>query len=138
MTEKKSSWVRRFFYSRWFWLSGLVLLLLFLIGNARAYYQEFKVKQEIRSFEERLGSLKREKLESLDILRYVLSDGFVEEKARTELHMKKPGEHVVIVKGRDEENRGDETSTSTRQDMSNPLKWWYYFTHRKLPALTDE
>ena len=43
---------RRFFGSRLFLLVGLAVAVLFAFGFARAYYQDYKVRQEIRALQE--------------------------------------------------------------------------------------
>jgi cell division protein FtsB len=119
--------INRFFYSRLFLIVTAVLALFISFGVARAYYQDVKIRQEIRTLESDIEGLHRKKLESMELLAYVLSPDFVEEKARLELNMKKLGEHVAVVQ------RGEilEATTSevgdTGQEVSNPLKWWYYF-----------
>ena len=83
--------------------------------------------------QQELQNLQHKRIQSMDILRYVMSNDFVEEKARTELNMKKPGEHVVIIQDADTGTVSSSTPNhSSGQTASNPLKWWYYFTHRTL------
>lgn len=132
MERKEQHWLRRFFRSRLFFVFGAGVLIFLAFGNARAYYQEYKVQQDIRQFENQISSLKQEQIQSFELLRYVLSDDFVEAKARTDLRMKKPGEHVIIVKGGESENELITAAASPGQEVSNPLKWWYYFTHQEL------
>ena len=65
-------------------------------------------------------------------MKYVTSLSFVEEKARTELNMKKPGEQVLIITNlENSENRGAANQKEVTP-LSNPLKWWYYFTRQSL------
>ncbi|MBT3817344.1 MAG: septum formation initiator family protein [Candidatus Magasanikbacteria bacterium] len=123
--------LRRFFSSRLFLVIAFSILVLVAFGYIRAYYQDYQIKQEIKQLEEDVQSLERKKLESMDILQYVMSDEFVEEKARTELNMKKPGEHMLFVQqpyGEEDEHLTSDLSTG--QYTPNPVKWWYYFTHK--------
>ncbi len=126
--------MRRFFASRLFLVTALVMSLTLAFFYARAYYQDFRLKQEINRLQEEVQLLEKKKLESLDILQYVMSDEFVEDKARTELHMKKPGEKVIVVQG---ERRAAETSAGKEEEagqtIGNPLKWWYYFLRKNVP-----
>jgi len=115
----------------------MVVVVVFLAINfVRAYYQEYKVKQEIAALREDVKHLEQKKLESLKILKYVTSDAFVEEKARTELNLKKPGEQVVVVTGQEEQSATVHTSEQDDQKayLSNPARWWYYITHHSLPG----
>ncbi len=134
----QSSFVKRFFASRWFLAVSLAVAVLFAIGYARAYYQDYKVRQQVTALENEVRSLEKKKLESMEVLNYVMSDRFVEEKARTELNMKKPGEHVLLL-GQDQAvspkpMRETVVETGGGQRLPIPLKWWYYFLHIPWPA----
>lgn len=133
--QRAQSPVRRFFTSRLFLIVILVVAIFLAINYARAYYQEYKVKQEISALREEVKHLEQKKIESLKILQYVTSDAFVEEKARTELNLKKPGEKVVVISGGDEQKRSGEQGVDEPKTryLSNPIKWWYYITHHSLP-----
>lgn len=127
---RESSLVKRFFISRWFLICGFVVALFLAFAYARAYYQDYKIKQEIRQLKEEVRLMERKKLESLDILEYVMSSTFVEEKARTELGMKKPGEQVIILDaGQAKKEPAEAPKEEDRQNFRNPIKWWYYFFH---------
>ncbi len=123
---------RRFFASRLFLIILFIVIALIAMSYTRAYYQHYKIQKEIASLKQEIGLLEKKKLESISILEYVQSDTFVEEKARTELHKKKPGEQVLFIESEEIDISEKETSLSaenSRQDMPNPVKWWYYFTH---------
>lgn len=128
--SRQDSTFWRFFSSRLFFLLSVLVLGMISLSVGRAYYQDYLVEQEIRSLEERVELLRRKRFESLDILAYVLSPAFVEEKARTELNMKKEGEQVVVIPEQDllALRRDEDSSTvSTGQQPSNLVQWWYYF-----------
>ncbi len=124
---------RRFFRSRLFLLILLGIAILISFNYARVYYQDYEIRKEIRQLEEEVRSLEQKKLESLNILQYVTSNSFVEEKARTELNMKKPGEQVAIIHTPSIEMGEAVVSPEedTLTDVANPLKWWYYFVKKK-------
>lgn len=126
--------LRRFFASRSFLLISLGVAVLFAVSFARAYYQDHKVREEIKNLQDEVKHLEKKKFDSIELLKYVSSDSFVEEKARTELNLKKSGEHVVFVKDlEDSEGENSVSSKEENKDLSNPVKWWYYFTHKALP-----
>lgn len=128
--EGQSSAIQRFFASRLFLIIALCIALLFALGYARAYYQDYKVKQQIAALKEDVSRLEKRKLESLRILQYVMSPSFVEERARTELNLQKPGEHTVVLERRASMPVASSTAGGpSGQKIGNPLKWWYYFTH---------
>jgi len=138
MTEyRKNTSVGRFFASRSFLLVALIIVALLALGFARAYYQDYRVKEEIRQLEHEVSQLEQKKLDSLDMLKYVASSAYVEDKARTELNMKKSGENVAFLQNivEDESKTGDNIDLSTdRQSLTNPVKWVYYFIHKELPV----
>lgn len=125
--------VRRFFQSRLFWLVTVPLLILALIGLGRAYYQDYQVAQEIRALQDQVSQLQKKKIESAALLSYVMSPDFVEERGRTELNLKKPGERVLVIP---QEHRVTGTVANDplpESKASNPVRWWYYFTLHHLP-----
>jgi cell division protein FtsB len=125
--EKSQSWVKKFFTSRYFLLVFSGILLIILVGYVRAYYQDYKIKQEIKQLEAEVKTLETKKIESLEILQYVTSEDFVEEKARTELNLRKPGENMVIINREENAFESDSTDLESSQHLNNPTKWWYYF-----------
>ena len=59
-------------------------------------------------------------MELLEVLKYVKSDSFAEEKARTELNMVKPGEQVLVVpKSEVKGNRQENNSMIGLSNISN-------------------
>ena len=108
---------------------------LIIFGSIRTYYQDYKVKQEIASLQDEVNNLQKKKFQSMELLQYVTSNAFVEEKARTELNLKKPGEHVLIIPNiqKSQENKEANSQISqSGQNLSNPIKWWYYFIHKPI------
>ncbi len=124
--------VRRFFQSRLFWLIIVLLFGIIAAGLGRAYYQDYQVAQEIQALQAQVEQLQKKKIESAALLSYVMSPEFVEERGRTELNLKKPGEHVLVIP-----NAHRATSTVEQvlpeSKASNPVRWWYYFTVHHLP-----
>jgi len=132
MKAKEENKVKRVISSRWFLVVALVIAVFFAFVFARAYYQDYKVKQQIESLKEDVKNLQTKKLESMEILKYVTSDNFVEEKARIELNMKQPGENVIILKNVNTSEREKLTTEEEIHILNNPIKWWYYFTHKDI------
>ena len=117
----------KLFQSKTALLVLLAIALFLVIGYTRAYYKNYLVKKEITRIEQEIESMEQKKLESLEILKYVMSDEFVEEKARTEMNMKKPGEHVAFMT--DYREVGQKTDRDDSR-ISNPKKWFRYFLHK--------
>lgn len=131
----QSSPLRRFFTSRLFLVVMFGMIALIIFGSVRTYYQDYKVKQEIASLQDEVNNLQKKKFQSMELLQYVTSNAFVEEKARTELNLKKPGEHVLIIPNMQKNGETKELSpqiSESGQNLTNPIKWWYYFIHKPL------
>lgn len=122
----------RVLLSRWFLLSLLAAAVIIAISYARAYYQDYKVRQQIAALETEVLNLQRKKLVSLDLLKQAGTEQFLEDKAKTELNLKKPGEQVLVIPNiKPETPQTVVATTTTAVDepvLSNPRKWWYYFT----------
>ncbi|EKD67072.1 MAG: hypothetical protein ACD_48C00613G0003, partial [uncultured bacterium] len=127
-TEKRT--LRRFFSSRLFLLFLSLTAFLVAISYARAYYQDYAIRQEIKELEQEVQKLQHKKLESFELLKYVTSDEYVEEKARVEFNLKKPGEHVIAIpEGLDTQNDIYDASEDIPElPLNNLKKWWYYMT----------
>ncbi len=126
--DQNQKW-KQIFYSRWFLALLFGLTFLLIISYIRAYYQEFQVRQEISNLQEQLRSLESKKIETVELLKYAQSSTFVEEKARTELNLIKPGENAVIITSGSEllANRQEKTNMIKWSQVSNPIKWFKFF-----------
>ena len=132
MPSSGANW-KKFFYSPWFLGVIVVAVLALLFGYGRAFFQDYQVGQEISHLQDEARNLEAKKLESLDILKYVKSQSFVEEKARTQLNMAKDGEQVAIITASRTKN-GDGQGKNNMLELgqvSNPGKWWNYFFEDK-------
>ncbi|MBP6859283.1 MAG: septum formation initiator family protein [Candidatus Magasanikbacteria bacterium] len=126
-TQKINSW-KIFFSSKIFILIVAIVAGMVVFEYARAYYQDYLVRQEIAYLEDQTKKLEAKKMELLDVLKYVKSDSFTEEKARTELNMVKPGEQVLVVSQLASENGRQEKNAVVKWDnIPNYKKWLKYF-----------
>lgn len=128
MPSNDSGW-QKFFYSTWFLAAAFLVIAVLVFSFGRAYYQDYQVRQEIQKLQEAARNLEAKKIQSLELLQYVRSSSFVEEKARTDLNMSKPGEQVAIIL-KDKPNSGggqEENKVLELSNLNNPIKWWNYF-----------
>ncbi len=124
---KESGW-KIFFSSHIFVLIIVLVATMVAFAYGRAYYQDHLVRQEIAYLEEQTKKLEVKKMELLGVLKYVKSDSFTEEKARTELNMVKPGEQVLVVSKTESADSGQENGAVVKWDnISNYKKWFKYF-----------
>lgn len=133
MADRQKSKLVRFFNSRAFLVVIFVAGILVLVGYGRAYYRDYKIRHEIVSLQQEVRRLEKKKLETLSILNYVSSPDFVEEKARLELNMRKPGEQVLVIPEVSVSTTVSDTQVEElgKKYLNNPIKWWYYFTDSK-------
>ncbi|MBP7992737.1 MAG: septum formation initiator family protein [Candidatus Magasanikbacteria bacterium] len=127
VTEKQSA-LERVLLARWFLFLLLGLLIIIAVGYARAYYADYQVRQEIAKLQDEVRSLENKKFTSLQLLDRSQTENFLEEKAKTELNLKKPGENVLIIPEITQETTVPATTPVDEAVLSNPQKWWYYFT----------
>jgi hypothetical protein len=110
-------------------LIGLLGALGFMtLAFAQAYYQRYKFEQEINQLKEKKKKLETKKLETLDLLQYIKSPDFVEQKAYTELHRTKPGEQIVIITTPTATFSGQASEDMIQTSEENIyMKWWHFF-----------
>lgn len=129
MSSKNNGW-KNFFSSKLFMLVATIISIMVVFGYGRAYYQDYLVTQEIKHLQDQVKKMEAKKMELLEVLKYVKSDSFAEEKARTELNMIKPGEQVLVVpKTAIADNRQENNSVIGWTNISNYKKWWRYFVN---------
>lgn len=131
-SHKQQQSMRQFFLSRGFLIVALFLAVVIAFGFARAYYKDYRVRQEIRQLESEVADLEKKKFQSIELLEYVTSKDFVEEKARTELNLKRPGEYVAFIKNSQHDRTEAVSEDVDEAPLSNPVKWWYYFIHKSI------
>ncbi|MFA5062213.1 MAG: septum formation initiator family protein [Patescibacteria group bacterium] len=126
----ESGW-KKFFGSRIFLLIAAIMAIMVIFAYARAYFQDYQVRQEIAQLQADAGNLEAKKIQLLEVLKYVKSSDFVEAKARSELNMIKPGEQVAVIpsQGRAGDNRQQKADMVSLSDVPNYIKWWNYFVH---------
>lgn len=130
MNRKNDNGLVRFFYSKFFLLFSFVVLFLIVFVCVRTYLQDYQARRELEKTQDTANELKIKKIQLLDLLQYVKSPAFVEEKARTDFNMIKPGEKVVILPPSSTVN---DAYGQKKNDMiildntPNYLKWWKLF-----------
>jgi cell division protein FtsL len=100
------------------------ILVLVLISLNRSWNKSREIENEITGLENEITGLETKNLELSQLIKYLNSSAYIEEKARTDLGLKKPGEKTVII--------SELTSTTSlklekEENQSNIKKWWEYF-----------
>lgn len=128
--EQQAGFLKRFFASRSFVIVGVVVLLLLSAVFLRAYYQNYKVHQEIRYMLDEANRIESKNAELKTLLDRVKQNDYVEEKARTELNMVKEGEKQTVILGKNNYVGQVQAVVVESKRISNPREWWnYFFNH---------
>jgi len=120
-----------FFYrlsssQRFLAIVGLIFLLLIIIPLAKTYSQRRLVEKEIADVQKEIAEFESNNQELQEMIAYLESDQSLEEQARLNLNLKKPGEEVIIIEDKDLKKSQFQESSNQKQ-VSNFVKWWNYF-----------
>lgn len=130
-TGKQKTARRRGFFS-FFWASQIVVLLLALIflilvmvPLLKNYAKQRLITSELQELQAEISDFESKNQDLSAMLEYLQSDDSLEEQARINLGLKKPGEKVIVIQiASSSPSDGKEEKDSI---SSNFLKWWRYF-----------
>ena len=117
------------------WKNFLIsaILLLVLIFGGISFYKSWSrskaVNDEIAQLQTNIRNLEQDNKDFQELIEYFNSDAYIEERARTDLGLKKDGEKVAVVPKTEETEATtvSKTSVSNNSELTNPQKWWNYF-----------
>ncbi len=111
--------------------AGLLVLALISMPLAKNYNRRKSIDKQIAAIEEEIKKTENKNTDLQKLIDYFRSDQFVEEQARLNLNMKKPGESVAIVSPDDSIAASRQTSGSgtgpAEPAAANPHRWLKYF-----------
>jgi len=115
-----------------FLVGGIMILAFVLIRLGQTWNRGREIKSEIITLQEQTQSLEKENLELTELINYLNSVAYIEEKARVDLGLKKEGEKLVIVssqnlKGGSAQAITAEGAETPAEAGSNIKKWWQHF-----------
>lgn len=111
------------------WIVSIILLgILMFIGFSmvQSWLKNREVNSEIIGLQTNINDLQRENEQYQQLIEYLNSNAYIEEKARTDLGLKKQGEKVVVLP----ENLITSPATSSSNNAgseSNLARWINYF-----------
>lgn len=96
-------------------LTVIILTLLSLLGwsNWRLFQRRREVEAELNQLDRKIKALKQEK-QTIQASINQEDEQLVEEMARQQLNLKKPGEEVIVI----------ERPQSEQESQSQQKKWW--------------
>jgi cell division protein FtsB len=118
---------RLFSSQRFLAIIGLFFLLLILFPLAKTYTQKKLVEKEIADVKKEITDFESANAELKEMIAYLESGQSLEEQARLNLNLKKPGEKVIVVEALKNESSLEDINKTTASE-SNFTKWWHYFS----------
>ena len=88
---------RLFSSQRFLAIIGLVFLLMIVFPLAKTYTQRKLVENEIDGVKKQINDFESTNQEMRDMITYLQSDQSLEEQARLNLNLKKPGEKGIVI-----------------------------------------
>lgn len=126
--------MKKILKSKLFLVIGVVILIFASINFVRSWKQNRVINQEINDLEQEIYSLEKNNLQLSELIKYLNSTAYIEERARTALGLKKEGEKTIIIPDL-QINATSEFSFASAdkkaKTISNPKKWWQYFFAKK-------
>jgi cell division protein FtsB len=109
----------------------VLLALLILIGThyVRLVSRNKGISDEIAQLEQKIADLEQHNTQSIDLLDYLNSNAYLEEKARKDLGLKKPGEQAIVIQDIADQSLALESngSVSEIKMSTNYQRWFTYF-----------
>lgn len=137
--REKNNFRKIFFNQKFLTLLGLAAIILISFPFAKNFLKQYRINKEISALKREIADLQDKNVDLKKFVSYLGSDQFVEEQARLNLGLKKPGEELIVIKPVSEEASSGTSSESTIFNIkgnanakpavkkSNPKKWLGYF-----------
>lgn len=118
------------------YIIGAVILLIISVVFIKSSFDVLKSKERLDEINSELSSLNEEKEKIEKEIEYKQTDEYVEEKARNELNLIKPGEkvYVVVEEGSEsvvlsetDERKQDEKEEIDKKKQKNWYLWYRLF-----------
>ena len=119
-------WYRFFSSQRFLAIIGLVFLVVIIFPLAKTYSQRRLVENEINEVKKQISDYENQNQQLQELASYLQSEQSLEEQARLNLNMKKPGEAVVVIE-RTKNTAAETGVTADEVNLNNLVKWWRYY-----------
>jgi len=97
--KRSSSSFAFFSHPKVFVIIALVFLLLILIPLAKNYSRKRLIEREIAEISQEIAEFENKNKDLQEMISYLQSDQSLEEQARLNMGMRRPGESVAVVQG---------------------------------------
>lgn len=109
---------------------GMILLIYMVISTAQAFWQHYRLNQELEQLREKNAELRLENKYLENLIAYRKTDSFKDKEARGKLNYQKPGEIVLIIPEDDierfKEGNIKGLGNKEQREPTNPEKWWEF------------
>lgn len=126
LSKPNNFFYRLFSSQRFLAIVGLVFLLIITLPLAKTYTQRRLVEKEIEDVKKEISEFESANKELKEMITYLESDQSLEEQARLNLNLKRPGERVIVIDNSKNETSTDDINKTTISE-NNFEKWWRYF-----------
>lgn len=138
---KEKDFLKEVLFSRFFLAVLIAFVFLIAVSTGRALWRKYQLDKEIFILKENIYEAEKKNQELLARLDYFKSEENLEKEARAHLNVKRPGEKVVVIIEKENENRDgsveekveekkkdfNQTPSTAKNNIPNPVKWWRYF-----------
>lgn len=128
--QKNASGKKSFFASRWFIITGVLVLMFVVVAFSRELYRKSQLTGEIERIATEINDLEVNNQELNALIEYYQTESYQELSARESLGLTTRGEVVISIP----ENADTAIPSSEEQvdyahdpNTSNFNKWWNYF-----------
>jgi cell division protein FtsB len=116
-------------------IAALVVIVLISVPLAKNVSKQYKINKEINDLKNEIGALENNNSQLKNLIKYMESDQFVDEKARLNLNYKKEGEQVIVIEKKEESKNvgangaqlASGGAVEASQQENNFIKWQRYF-----------
>ena len=117
---------------------NLILLGFLFVGFGREYLRNVEIEQEIAALQDEQHLLETQRLESVDLIRDLSSEYYLEKEAREKRGLGNPGEKLLIVDtGAKPEPKEEVLGIATDESISNPTRWYYFFDPSRFEQMRE-
>ena len=117
---------RLFSSQRFLAILALGFLIMILFPLAKTYTQKKILETEINEVQREIASFEKNNQELREMIDYLQSEQSLEEQARLNLNLKKPGEQVIVIDN-SQKLASLAVEATPLDSSSNFNKWWRYF-----------
>ena len=113
------------------YILGIVFFLVLSASTIRSSFSVLKSKERLDSLNSEVAKLEEDMKKIEAEIEFKKSDEYIEEKARNDLNLIKPGEKVYVVKGGEEQAESVLSDTDQKvvpeEDRPNWYSWYRLF-----------